>query len=302
VIASGSRRPTLGRVLDEPVVMLLWPRAALMQLAHPWISPTEVESGSYGHRGWHRWEATMMWMRMAAEADPESMAMYVREVNRVHAAVRVPDDEIHARRPTFDPGNQLWVAATWFQSMIDTYSLLVCEIDDDVRDDLLAEFAKVATFLQVREESWPADMQAFKAYRAREQARFPDRLPRSDAGTAPEHPLPGDMAHQVFSTYSLPRRMVRKASRTRLLTWGMAGDALRRTYDIEWSDDHQARFLATARRMKRRTALIPGRIRRRNGRKERRRIAARLQEIQYRSYTDIKAREIRAARAHETVE
>ena len=105
----------------------------------------------------------MMWMRMAAEADPESMAMYVREVNRVHAAVRVPDDEIHARRPTFDPGNQLWVAATWFQSMIDTYSLLVCEIDDDVRDDLLAEFAKVATFLQVREESWPADMQAFKA-------------------------------------------------------------------------------------------------------------------------------------------
>ena len=295
------RRPSLGQVLDEPIVMLLWPRAALMQLAHPWISPTEVESGSYGHRGWHRWEATIMWMRMAAEADPESMARYVREVNRVHAAVRVPVDEIHARRPTFDRGNQLWVAATWFQSMLDTYTLLISEIDDDVREALLAEFARVATFLQVRPEDWPADMAAFNAYRIEQEAMFPTRIPRSDAATPPERPLPGDLAHQVFSTYSLPYRRVRQAPTTRLLTWGLAGENLRTAYGIDWSTDRQAQFRRAARKTKYRQLIIPGQLRRRNGRKQRRRTAARLREIEFLSYTDIKAREMRQARSDDDV-
>ena len=84
-------RPSLRQVLDEPVIDLLWPRAALMQLANTSIAPTEVESGAYGNRGAQRWQATMDYLRLIAGSDDESLAMLVREVNRVHATVRVPE-------------------------------------------------------------------------------------------------------------------------------------------------------------------------------------------------------------------
>lgn len=130
---------------------------------------------------------------------------------------------------------------------------------------------------------------------------FPEQMPRSDSAAIPERPLPGDLAHQVFSAYSLPRRLVRRAPQTRLLTWGMAGEELRRAYCIPWPQGREAEFLDLARKTKRRQAWIPGTLRRRNGRKQRRRTAERLREIQFLSYTDVKAREMRQARANAEV-
>ncbi|AVL99842.1 hypothetical protein C6V83_05650 [Gordonia iterans] len=77
-------------MLDEPSSCLLWPRAALMQLAHPAIAHTEVESGAYANRGTERWRATMEYLRLVAGADDETLRFLVREVNRIHASVRRP--------------------------------------------------------------------------------------------------------------------------------------------------------------------------------------------------------------------
>lgn len=35
----------LADVMAEPCIYLMWPRAALLQLAHPGIAPTEIQSG-----------------------------------------------------------------------------------------------------------------------------------------------------------------------------------------------------------------------------------------------------------------
>jgi uncharacterized protein (DUF2236 family) len=268
-------RPTLQRVLDEPCSYLLWPRAALMQLANPTIAPTEVEEGAYANRGAQRWSGTLNYLRMVAAGDPEVEKLLVREVNRIHASVRVrgPQDAPN-KRPVFDADNQRWVAATWFLSMIDTYRLLVSEIDDDVLDELLADFARVGSILQMRVDQWPSDFASFTEYVERVQATFPARLPQSGVDDDPEQLLPGDVAAQVFSAYSLPRRFVRWAPRIRLITWGMAGPQLRAIYGIDWTDATQARFDTTVRQLHRITARHP--LRRLRARRTTRRAIAAL--------------------------
>ncbi|GAA3969599.1 hypothetical protein GCM10022231_33590 [Gordonia caeni] len=115
---SGKSRPSLQRVLDEPSSYLLWPRAALMQLAHPSIAPTEVHSGAYGNRGAQRWRATIEYLRLLAGTDDQTLRLLIREVNRIHASVRVPEDREAAgpRRPVFDSANQSWVARRGFRA------------------------------------------------------------------------------------------------------------------------------------------------------------------------------------------
>lgn len=299
---STKRRPTLRRVLDEPSSYLLWPRAALMQLAHPSIAPTEVESGAYANRGAQRWRATIDYLRLVAEGDDDTLDRLVREVNRIHATVSVPEghDGHRSRRPVFDSDGQRWVAVTWFLSMVDTYRLLISEIDDDVLDQLLADFARVGGLLQMDVSGWPADYAGLTELVAGVERGYPPRLPRSGPDAPPEQLLPGDVAASVFSAYSLPLRYVRWAPKVRLLTWGMAGPLLRGVYGIEWTDDHQARFERQARRWRRALRTCPGVVRRRNGRKGRRKAARRLREYQVRSYTEAKAHERRLAARSET--
>lgn len=298
---SGKSRPSLQQVIDEPSSYLLWPRAALMQLAHPGIAPTEVDSGAYGNRGAQRWRATIEYLRLLAGTDDETLRLLIREVNRIHASVRIPENRGSegARRPVFDSANQSWVAATWFQSMIDTYQLLISEIDDDVLDQLVVDFARVGGVLQMNVAEWPADYAEFEGYIRDVESRYPERLPRSASEAPPEQLLPGDVAAQVFSTYSLPRRYLRWAPKVRLLTWGMAGESVREVYGTPWSEEHQERFEQQARRLRRTLAMWPGVLRRRNGRKQRRKSAARLREHQTLAYTEVKAQERRRAQTKE---
>ena len=288
-------------MLDEPISYLLWPRAALMQLAHPSIAPTEVESGAYGNRGAHRWRATIEYLRLVASDDDESVRLLIREVNRIHASVRQPvDHDVDGpRRPAFDSANQGWVAATWLHSLIDAYRLMISDIDDDVLDQLVVDFERVGGLLQMTLDEWPQDYAAFLRYIEAGERTFPARLPRSDSRDAPERLLPGDVAAQVFSTYSLPFRYVRMAPTVRLLTWGAAGPQVREIYGVEWSQEHQQLFDKRVRRWRRRMAWWPGVWRRRNGRKQRRRSAERLREHQTLAYTEVKAIERRRSRTKE---
>ncbi len=99
---------------------------------------------------------------------------------------------------------------------------------------------------------------------------YPATLPRSTSDD-PEHVTAGDVAAQVFATYSMPWRYVRHLPpRIRLLTWGMAGERLRSIYGVEWSAGHEHRFRRTVPTVRLRQGLCPpGPIRRRHGRRQR---------------------------------
>jgi len=275
---SVTTRPSLQDVLDEPAMDLLWPRAALMQIADAAIAPTEVISGVYGNRGAQRWQGTMTYLRLVAGSDDESIALLVREVNRLHARVRVPGGSSGRRRPVFESTNQAWVAASWFQSLIDTYRLLIGPIDDDWLDVLLADFGRVGGILQMRTGDWPVGYPAFSRYVRAQEMRYPVHLPRSPRGADPEQYLPGDVAAQVFSTYSLPRGKVARMPVVRLLSWGMAGEVLREVYETPWTSQHQQRFESEADRLRRRQLRRPAGWRRRPAVRQRRRVERALRE------------------------
>lgn len=262
----------MAQVLNEPVIYLMWPRSVLMQLAHPDIAATEVVSGVYGNRGAQRWAGTIEYLRVAIGGRDEHRRDLIRDVNAVHAAVRVPDDHPEGvRRPVFDPRLQRWVVATWFVSIVDTYRLLVGPLDDDTVERLYREFQPAGTLLQMGPADWPADVAALRAYVAYMEGEFPARLPRSGPDDPPEFATPGDVAAQVFSTYSLRRRYVRRIGRVRLLTWGMAGEGLRSVYGIEWTAAHDRRFERCVRSIRRLHTYWPGTLRRRHGRRVTRR-------------------------------
>ncbi|WP_448222846.1 oxygenase MpaB family protein [Gordonia iterans] len=223
----------------------------------------------------------MEYLRLVAGADDETLRFLVREVNRIHASVRRPEGPegrpTGRRRPVFDSASQCWVAATWFRSMIDTYELFVSPIDDDVREQLLIEFARVGGLLQMDVSNWPGSCAEFDEYVRAGESRYPVRLPRSAPDASPAEVLPGDVAAQVFSTHSMPWRYLRWAPRIRLLTWGMAGPELRDVYEQEWTDRHQAEFERQVRKLGRTVSMWPGPLRRMSGRRQRRRAASRLQ-------------------------
>ncbi|MGB3885535.1 oxygenase MpaB family protein [Gordonia sp. (in: high G+C Gram-positive bacteria)] len=285
-------------MLDDSVSTLLWPCAALMQLADPAVAHTEIDSGGYGNRASHRWSRTMEYMRMVAACDDEEIAALVREVNRIHASIRVPAGASPdtRRKPSFDPRFQLWVAATWCVSMLDIYQLLVSPIDDDVLDVLVADFARVGTTLQMRQSDWPTSHGALRQLIAEGEARYPIPLPRSGPDDPPETVRAGDVGFQVFTTYSHKRRMIKQMPRVRLLTWGVVGPTVRAAYGVEWDDDRQARFEREVASMRRKTALRPAAWRRREGRAQRRRAAERLSAYETLSYSEQKSRERRASR------
>ena len=193
------------------MIYLMWPRAALMQLTHSGVAPTEVESGVYGVRGAGRWAGTVNYLRIAVAGDEDSVRDLVREVNKVR-----PDD-------------------------------------------------------------WPEDLVTLRRYLDYVEGDYPAALPRSTSDD-PEHVTAGDVAAQVFATYSMPWRYVRHVPRLRLLTWGMAGERLRSVYGVDWSIDQERRHLRAVRTVRRWQSLCPGPLRRRHGRRQRERHAARLRQ------------------------
>lgn len=264
----------MAQILDEPSVFLMWPRAALMQLANEDISPTEVTSGAYAARGARRWSSTIGYLRIVLTGDDATIGEVVRAVNRVHADVGVPDEQKqNKRRPVFDPKYQLWVSATWFVSIIDTYELLVSPIDSDVLDGLYREFWAIGNVLQMSDSVWPDDVSAFYRYVQFVETGYPESMPRSLPDDDPEYVTPGDIAAQVFASYSLPRRYLRFSPLIKVLTWGMAGERLRRVYDVPWTEHEQARFVRAVRRIRMLHRVYPARLRRRRSRRHRETIA-----------------------------
>lgn len=272
-------RPDLQRVLNEPVIYLMWPRAALMQLAHDDIAPTEVQSGVYGIRGARRWAGTVNYLRIATSTDADDIRALVREVNRIHADVRVPPGHPpQRRRPAFDPRHQRWVAATWFTSIVDTYQLFISPLADDVVEALYQEFWPVGTLLQMTDADWPADVAALRDYVTYMESEYAPHRPRSDPSAPPEQATAGDVATQVFATYSLPWRYVRQIPRVRLITWGMAGPALRSIYGIEWTPDHEFRYHRAVRTVRWIQTCWPGPLRRHHSKRKSARAAKRVRE------------------------
>jgi uncharacterized protein (DUF2236 family) len=230
---------------------LAGPANVIMQLSWPAIGygvvESRVESGSAMKHPIKRSRTTFTYLAVALLGSEEERAVFRQAVNKQHVQVR-PDE--NTKSPVdydaMDPELQLWVAACLYYGFVDVYTRLHGPMDDVTADALYAYSARMGTTLQVRNEMWPPDREAFAAYwkEGLAKADIDDRVRRYLTSLANLENLP-----------KLVRRI--SAKRTLFLTKGFLPPEIREQMHWTWSEEEEARFDRHMKRLARIEPLLP---------------------------------------------
>lgn len=161
------RRPRRVTDLLNPAAALLPAANVIMQLSIPGVGygvlESPVDSGNVYKHPFKRARTTGTYLAAATMGTDADRALLRAQIDKVHAQVRS-----HASSPVsynaFDPQLQLWVAACLYRYYVDMHEFLYGPLDESSADAVYADARSLGTTLQVRDEMWPQDRDAFDAY------------------------------------------------------------------------------------------------------------------------------------------
>ena len=149
------------------IALLAGPANVIMQLARPAVGygvvESRVESGRIDRHPIKRARTTFTYLAVAAQGSEEQKAAFRRAVNRAHAEVYSTADSPVSYN-AFDPDLQMWVGACLYKGAIDVYRMFVGEMDQQTADQHYRDGTALGTTLQVPEEMWPPNREAFDEY------------------------------------------------------------------------------------------------------------------------------------------
>src|SRR3954447_307613 len=128
------------------------------------VAESTVDSGRVDRHPFKRQRTTGSYLigaMLGAEGQRDAMR---REVNRQHSGVVRKEGEADVAYNAFDPKLQLWVAACIYVGFAVWLELARGPLTEEQRDAFYQRSARLGTTLQVPEEMWPADREAFAAY------------------------------------------------------------------------------------------------------------------------------------------
>ncbi|KAA1422006.1 DUF2236 domain-containing protein [Nocardioides humilatus] len=205
-----------------------------MQLGWPEVGYGVVESkvdhGNVMLHPWKRLRTTISYLVVALFGNDADRAAYREAVNRSHVPVRSgPDSPV--KYNAFDPALQLWVAACLYVGVRDMRLAFLGPLTDFEEEALYSYCSRLGTSLQVQEDQWPADREAFEKYWAEGLARVQYDEP------VRQHLL------AIVDLKMIPRWMRwGNASINRLGTAGFLPPEFREAIGIDWTDKDQRRF------------------------------------------------------------
>ncbi|MBO2453976.1 DUF2236 domain-containing protein [Actinomadura barringtoniae] len=127
------------------------------------VAESKVDSGRVDKRPVKRLRTTLSYIVVAMQGTPEEQETMRLEVNKQHRQVRsAPGDEV--KYNAFDRELQLWVAACLYWGTEDVYVKLYGRPEQREIDAFYRHGARFGTTLQVTEDMWPADRDAFEKY------------------------------------------------------------------------------------------------------------------------------------------
>jgi uncharacterized protein (DUF2236 family) len=235
------QRPTRrGRPKDDlmGVALLAGPANVIMELARPGVGygvmESRVESGRADRHPIKRARTTFTYLAVARRGTEEQKKAYRRAVGKSHAQVySTPDSPVEYN--AFDKDLQLWVAACIYKGGVDVYRIFIGEMDDASADRHYREASTLATTLQVPEEMWPADRQAFDRY----WQESLDKVRIDDAVREYLYPIAVSRIRGV----RLPGLIQRATEGLNLLiTTGFLPQKFRDEMHFEWNAEKQRRF------------------------------------------------------------
>ena len=157
------------RINAERLMLVAWPRAILLQLAHPLVA-----AGVAGHSSFRqspmtavrRLHSTVRAMLALVFGTPEAHERALNGIRAIHRRVNgqlaetVGPFPAGTRYSAEDPALLLWVHATLIESIVLAYDALVAPLAPADRDAYVDEAAGVAIALGARENevprTWPA--------------------------------------------------------------------------------------------------------------------------------------------------
>jgi uncharacterized protein (DUF2236 family) len=129
------------------------------------VAESRVESGRVDRHPIKRLRTTSAYLLVAMLGTEDERRALRQQIDRAHAQVHsLPGDPVAYN--AFDHDLQLWVAACLYKGVEDVHELYHgVPPDRALVDDILYPYCKrLGTTLQMPEELWPADRDAFEAY------------------------------------------------------------------------------------------------------------------------------------------
>lgn len=241
----------------ERIALLAWPRAILLQLAHPLVAAGVAQHSSFRtspFAPFTRLHATVGAMRQLTFGSDDEAAAVVRRILGIHDRVngtlreRAGPHEPGTRYSAHDPALLLWVHATLLDSHLRILEPILRPFAPEERDRYCHEAAPYAEVLGATPGDVPHTWQHLQDYLTGEIASGRVTVGADARALAPA------ILRPVF-----PRLLAPLHQPGELLTVGSLPPAIRDGYGFAWSavrDRRRDRVLATAQRLRRLTPDI----------------------------------------------
>jgi uncharacterized protein (DUF2236 family) len=221
------------RVNAERLVVLGWPRAILLQLAHPLVAAGVADHSSFRHSTatavvrLHHTIRAMLALVFDDDTRRKAALEGIRAIHRrVHGRLKESAGLFPAGTPysAEDPDLVLWVHATLLESIPLTYQLLVGDLTLQQLDDYCVEAAPIAEDLGARPSEAPRTWAAAQQHLERGYASGVTTVSRQ------ARELAASVLSRPFGIITQP------------LTIGLLPPAIREQYGYSWSPAQQSRL------------------------------------------------------------
>jgi uncharacterized protein (DUF2236 family) len=219
---------------------LAGPANVIMQLSWPGVGygvvDSPVESGSAMKHPVKRARTTFTYLAVAFLGSEDDRKAFRRAVTKQHVQVKSAEGS-PVEYSAMDPHLQLWVAACLYYGAADVYQRMHGGLDDASADAFYRYAARMGTTLQVRQDMWPADRDAFAAY-------WKDGVAKADIDDKVRRYLDA-----LVRLKNMPRPLRRMGEKQSVWwTTGFLPPEFRAMMRYEWTDADEAKFTRRLRR------------------------------------------------------
>jgi uncharacterized protein (DUF2236 family) len=202
----------LERYASDGVLIAGGARAILLQVADPTIAAGVARHSDFAHRPVERLRNTLTFAYAVVLGTPEDAAAVSAHVGRAHEPV--------ARAS--DPGLQLWVAATLYDTAVRVHDRVFGPAPDELADEIYRAYAALGTSLEMPAAFWPANRANFAAY---VDARVGSLEVTNEAR---------QIARDLFAPVTAPAWLRAGLPLGRLLTLDLLPPSIREAYGFVW--------------------------------------------------------------------
>jgi uncharacterized protein (DUF2236 family) len=245
------------RVNAERVMLLAWPRAILLQVAHPLVAAGVAGHSSFADGGFaavHRLWQTVQAMLALTFGDKDAQADTINGILSIHHRVRGTLRETVGPFPAGTPYTAespdlvLWVHVTLLDSMVLAHDALLEPLSPGERDAYCSESAWVAVALGARPEDVPTTWTAAQAYfrRMLDSGVLAVGADGRAVGTVVLSPPLGPLATPLTAMM-------------RLLTRAWLPESIRAGYGLSWSEADARRLPRVLKALRAARRVLPAR-------------------------------------------